>query len=447
MDFSDFLPLFYVLSTSVLIGLCLQVMIAKKFKFQSLLATFIVSIILGFMTLPTLFVEFPLSLVLVWLNTVMIALYIYYLSVKINYTIKESVILLFLVLAIVVFSVDPILLLFLHFGLYLEIPHNFFFLTVMQFTLALIFSYIVKHFSKRWRSHIKTSTKLKNILVKFAILTFAIYHVFSYLIVIDTTEQFMNLWSLLVILLTVIVIFVTVFLTYLNFININHKVELEAAKANALQFYLNEVEAQHEDLQKFKHDYKNILLSMDIFFSESDYEGLRKYYYQHVKTASNLILMDDSLLATLKNIKIPEVKSILTLKLVLAHELGINVSFEAPLPIEAIAMNSVDLIRALGIMIDNAVEAVSQLEDGSCNVGFFQLDDGQLIVIQNNCAPNLPNLFELKTKGFSTKGNERGLGLHILNELISKYSNVHLETQVANGQFVQRMMILTPSII
>jgi len=443
MAFSDFLLLLYVLPTSVLIGLSLQVIIGKKLAFKSVFAIFIISAILGFITLPSIFMDFPLSLMLVWLNTAMIALYIYYLSVKVNYTFKESVILLFLVLGIVVFSVDPILLLFSHYGLFPVNVHNFLFQTFVQFSLVLIFSYLVKYFSKRWRSYIKSSMKLKNILVKFAIVVFALHQGFSYLIIVDVMEQFTSWSALLIILLAFIILLIIAFLIHINFITIKHKVELQEAKTNALQYYIKEVEAQHEVLQSFKHDYKNILLSMDIFFRESNFEGLKQYYYQHIKTVSSPILTDDSLVAPLQNIKIPEVKSILTLKLMLAHESGVHVSFEAPLPINAIGMNSVDLIRALGIMIDNAVEAVSKLDHGSCQVGFFKLDDGLLIIIKNSCDVILPKLFQLKAKGFSSKGDGRGLGLYILDELVGKHRNVHLETQIDDGYFMQRLMILT----
>ena len=40
-------------------------------------------------------------------------------------------------------------------------------------------------------------------------------------------------------------------------------------------------------------------------------------------------------------------------------------------------------------------------------------------------------------RGFSTKGDRRGMGLAIVKDLIGEYAAIFLETELINGRFTQ----------
>ena len=44
-------------------------------------------------------------------------------------------------------------------------------------------------------------------------------------------------------------------------------------------------------------------------------------------------------------------------------------------------------------------------------------------------------------EGYSTKGNNRGMGLSILQEIIHRSENMTMETRVENNEFIQEIMI------
>ena len=60
----------------------------------------------------------------------------------------------------------------------------------------------------------------------------------------------------------------------------------------------------------------------------------------------------------------------------------------------------------------------------------------------NKCAPDTPQVHHLFKEGYSTKGENRGLGLATLKEITDTTSNVLLDTVIDNGYFVQKVEIL-----
>jgi len=221
------------------------------------------------------------------------------------------------------------------------------------------------------------------------------------------------------------------------------KLELQQKEAEqqGLERYMAELERQQSAIRKFKHDYQNILLSINVFLQEKDWDGLSQYYAAKIEVASQAIAKDDLVLESLHKIRVREIKSILVAKLMIAQTLGISVTFEADEEIDQIPVDSVALVRMLGILLDNAIEALAEVGEGKLFVGCFKWDACISFIVQNTCAPNMPELHRLWKPGFSTKGEGRGLGLPNLLELADSQPNVTLETSIEAGDFVQRLAV------
>ena len=213
------------------------------------------------------------------------------------------------------------------------------------------------------------------------------------------------------------------------------------AENNTLQFYLSEIEQQQAAMRKFKHDYQNILISLDSFISEGDIAGLKHYFATKVKPASDIIAKSDFALEALSKIKVKEIKSILIAKLTMAQNLGITVKFESDGEIEHIHVDSVVLVRMLGIILDNAIEELEALGEGLLLVGCFKAGTSVNFVIQNTCRANIPPFRQLSRPGFSTKGEGRGLGLSNLSELADACPNITLLANISEGNFTQKLII------
>lgn len=209
----------------------------------------------------------------------------------------------------------------------------------------------------------------------------------------------------------------------------------------ALQLYIAQIETQYTELRKFRHDYQNILTSLEDYIVNKDYDKLKAYYFTKIKSASETIVKNDFSLERLNRIQIREVKSILAAKLMLAQESDIDATFEAEETITEVPVDSIILIRIIGIILDNAIEELRTLKHGKLMVGMFQDHHTITFIAQNTCHPQTPKVHILKQPGFSTKGENRGLGLSTLSELVQSHPNLSNETMIVDNQFIQKIMI------
>jgi len=211
----------------------------------------------------------------------------------------------------------------------------------------------------------------------------------------------------------------------------------------SLQHYTDELERQHTAMRKFKHDYQNLLLPIHSLALEDDLVALKKYCLTVVSTASHSIASDAHALEGLSKIKVREVKSILAAKLMHAQNIGIATTFEANEIIDNIPVDSVTLVRKLGIILDNAIEALSGLAQGRLAVGCFKFNTSIAFIIKNTCPPDIPNLQKIWQLGFSTKGKNRGFGLSNLREFTQSTPNVSLDVGIESGDFFFKLIIHT----
>ncbi|MCL2426010.1 MAG: GHKL domain-containing protein [Oscillospiraceae bacterium] len=213
------------------------------------------------------------------------------------------------------------------------------------------------------------------------------------------------------------------------------------SEQKAMQQYTEQIEQQQIIVQKFKHDYKNILLSIEGYLEVENITGLKEYFNTQIKTADNAIIQSDFTLHRLNNIKIPEIKATLVNKFMAAESAGIDAKFEINEEIDYIPVNSVVLVRMLSIMLDNAVEALEKLQSGTLSVACYKNEQTVVFIVQNTCPKDLPPLSQLRRTGYSTKGEGRGLGLSNLKELIGVHPNIILQTNIAEGNFIQKISI------
>ena len=209
-----------------------------------------------------------------------------------------------------------------------------------------------------------------------------------------------------------------------------------------LKEYTDQLEKNYIKMRRFKHDYQNILLSIEEYIKEKDLVKLEEYFYTKIKTASRTIEKNDFKLSQLGNLKVNELKSVLANKLSTSQELGIDTEVEISERIETIEADSIVLVRALGIILDNAVEAAEKIEDGMIRVAFFRKLNKLVIVVVNSCSKETPKLFELKKEGFSTKGEDRGMGLSNLERMVASTENVMLDTKIDKGMFTQMLTVV-----
>lgn len=212
-------------------------------------------------------------------------------------------------------------------------------------------------------------------------------------------------------------------------------------EAENLKEYTNSLEEMYEDLRRFRHDYINIISSIVGYVDDEDIIGLKNHIYKNIIPLEQNINKNNTKIHLLKNIKLSELKGLVSSKLIRAQELNINVTVDIIEEIESINIDAVTLCRIIGILIDNGIEECENIENSYITFGIIKNPSSIDFIVANSCRENIEPIYILNSKGFSTKGNNRGLGLAIVEELIKYNSNLILDTIVENRTFTQILTV------
>ncbi|WP_338752637.1 GHKL domain-containing protein [Bacillus sp. FJAT-52991] len=218
---------------------------------------------------------------------------------------------------------------------------------------------------------------------------------------------------------------------------------IQARKETAdqeLLSYTEKLEVMHEELASFRHDYLNLLLSLDEGVRAKDMDLVEHVYNEMIKPTSTIINHKELELVKLARIKVPEIKSVMSVKVIAAHQKNISVIIDIPYPIDNIYIELVDFIRAISIILDNAVEEASLSKEQELTIAFFEIKDEQKFIVKNSCLHKNIDLSAIYQKKFSSKLNdkgERGYGLFSLKRIVDSTPNISLETSFEYPYFTQ----------
>lgn len=255
------------------------------------------------------------------------------------------------------------------------------------------------------------------------------YILFSLAIINDVDDLTSNLGSLLTI---VLVVGQGIFALIIGLIyQRKYNADLKEQENKVLRFYTKQLEENQRALRKFKHDYQNILVSIEGAINDKD-------LLAEVNRYSAARLDDPKLwrFNNLDNVGDLELKSLLLTKInTIAHE-KLKASFECVDKFAEIrGISKFDLIRIVGIAYDNAIEASKKLgAKAEIRAAIYQDEEGFSFEIRNRYADEV-DLTKVTHSGYTTKAGHHGLGLANVKEICDGYSNVLFDTETSEGWF------------
>lgn len=152
-------------------------------------------------------------------------------------------------------------------------------------------------------------------------------------------------------------------------------------KQRAMQLYIHDISKQNQVSRQFKHDYINILSSLECYIEAGDMADLKVYYEETIQSTDQLLDIDNTRLADLQR------------------------------------MDHLD-------------------------IAFFSKGNEIQLLIRNTVRTIIEPLYQLKEPGFSTKGDGRGLGLSTVETLVNQSSILFLETTIDSNYFLQNLTIV-----
>jgi sensor histidine kinase YesM len=207
------------------------------------------------------------------------------------------------------------------------------------------------------------------------------------------------------------------------------------------QNYLSRLEDVQSQLRMIQHDYKNMISGLYTQVSEGNITDAKKYMDEKLLKFDQHIQSEIQQMNQLARIKDPNLKSLIITKLMMMIQEQVAAHVEIPMEIDQVSMEIEDLIRCLGILLDNAMEAVVGHEDARVVLVMSKESEKLVIMIKNDIYTEV-DIARIYQEGYSTKGANRGLGLSSLRQIIQKYENVMQEMELEEGQFIQSITII-----
>ncbi|MGQ9824339.1 MAG: sensor histidine kinase [Desulfotomaculales bacterium] len=179
---------------------------------------------------------------------------------------------------------------------------------------------------------------------------------------------------------------------------------------------VEEIHALARNIRSARHDFLNHLQTVYGLLQLKKADAALSYLAEVIREARTATV--------LLNLKVSEAGALLQAKANQASALGIPFSLSVHSDLENLTVPAHHLNRVLGNLIDNAFEAVIGLEpeERFVKVSISEEEENYILEVLNSGPELKPELQKkIFTAGFSTKGGDRGLGLDIVHEIITRY--------------------------
>lgn len=202
------------------------------------------------------------------------------------------------------------------------------------------------------------------------------------------------------------------------------------------EWYGNALRELIVSIRQKQHDYKNQLNAIQsMLYSVNDIEKLRAEH----KNYFNFLEDEEKYIQLLSKNDEPLISGFLYIKLNEAERIGIDVKCE--LMINKIGNIDLvgDLIKILGILIDNAIEALNDNDIAEKRMEIKVEYTEKVSIHVGNVSRYIPRSDSIQffKKGFSTKGEGRGLGLANVMEISDKHKGdvIPINEERENGNW------------
>ena len=349
----------------------------------------------------------------------------------------------FLVLYLIILAQSSKIILSLFSAVIIKIKYNYSILLQNILFLFLLFL-ITKRINIILNNVVKNiipSEKYKYILYFCALCTLTTYYIFLMYSIFKGSSYIRLLSVITGLIFILLCTYITV--SVLKNIKLETNNKIESAKLEQQKKYILALEKNNNEIRKFKHDFNNIILGLDGYINNDDFnkEKLKKYFNSTIMTFNNNIELNDIVIAKLNSIKVSSLKSLITNKVLMAQNNNIDVDINIQSEITDFYTDEMQLSRILGILLDNAIEASLELtDDKKIEVNIIQIDKTTDIQISNTFNNTGTPISDFNKEGFSTKGTNRGLGLSSAHEIANKL-NMLLNTEIDRNTFVQILTI------
>jgi len=202
-------------------------------------------------------------------------------------------------------------------------------------------------------------------------------------------------------------------------------------------------------LRDFEHGQRELIIALTGGIESGDKAAMYKLLGQYNAKVQKVLKQrpyfpDVNQLATSE---LMPVRCLLLSKADLAIKESVRFTVEVSTEILDIGMPVLDFIDILGVWLNNAIEEAIHTKKKWIHTSFI-LDEGLdgitvlEVRVTNSCRENTVCLTIINQQGVTTKGEGRGHGLPIVEEMMIKHENIYVSTKVSDGKFMQLLEIV-----
>ncbi|MBW3349387.1 GHKL domain-containing protein [Limosilactobacillus reuteri] len=210
-----------------------------------------------------------------------------------------------------------------------------------------------------------------------------------------------------------------------------------------LSQYTSHIETMYDELRRFRHDYKNILLSLNDAVENRNIDQVSDIFKRVVIPTNVNVEARTSVLGKLAEVKNLEIKSLIYSKTMEAIDKGIKVEIEIEKPIKLDTnIQITDMLRIISILFDNAINATLNAKQPQINLSMFEEKNVQIFQIGNSTKEEHINLSKLSGRfnGVLTNSHH-GLGLRNLRSILARYPFIQNNRSSKDYWFEQQIVI------
>lgn len=225
-------------------------------------------------------------------------------------------------------------------------------------------------------------------------------------------------------------------LTYLHDLTIK-KMENEN---RVLQKTVDKLGRLYDDIRAFRHDFAGMIAVLEPAIAHEDMEEVDRIYRKVLLKTNERLRVVDYTAFNLKNVEDTAFRNTLAQAMIEAEESYIPFTLEVIGVIHRVHVPMLDVIRMMNILLTNALDGARAAAIPQIQVSLVEESGGVTCIIRNTRKRGEVDQRRIWDKGYSTKGDNRGLGLATLQGLIEQTDGVYLETTIEEVTFTQTLI-------
>ncbi|MEI3401875.1 MAG: GHKL domain-containing protein [Clostridia bacterium] len=244
------------------------------------------------------------------------------------------------------------------------------------------------------------------------------------------------------IIITILSFLLLVSFLILSIYSFTRIIKLSNAKRDlaCAEEYNQSLEILYDKVKGYKHDFDNIVSALGGYIENDDMNGLKKYFNEikkDCKITNNLSILNPRIISN------PGIYSLLNNKYFKATNSGVTFEIEFFLNLDTLKVNMFKFSRAIGVLLDNAIEEAEKCNDKIVKISFIRenRNNRSVVTVKNTYSNKDVNLEKIFEKGTSNKKEHSGFGLWELRKYVKNSTNLDLYTSKDDTYFKQELSI------